>query len=395
VQADSVYTKPETLDISIGIIDHSIKGLIAAGMDRSAALELQRTLNAGIAESAFKGAANINPDAAVKALDAGKYAQYVPQVTQDEMRKYAEMQKEAVEVDKRRAEADARQRKEDAANEARTEWTRKLVLDPTKVDARAIAQDPRLSGEQIQVITNFQDEELRKLNAGTTDEEGGKSPAFWNNYNRVFQGGFKNADEIYALAGPKGPLKLPEADKLVALWKGRREGAKVGNYQDDRARTFFATMHDNFIAETGGSDPVSEGAWNRFFYEKSNMLDNRGDKSVDQLIDEKSPDYIGGNWKSYLPTDFQNDDTIVPLEAPKSQGIWDYLGSFFSGAKFDLKELDSKIKDGAEGASQGVAAVKAAIASGAMTREQAGEYLVKRGWARPNAAKQSVPPALK
>jgi hypothetical protein len=384
VQADSVYTKPETMDISIGIVDHAIKGLIAAGMPREGALELQRTLNAGIAESAFKGAANINPDAAVKALDAGKYAEYVPQVTQDEMRKYAEMQKESVEVDKRRAEADKRQAKEDAAFVANQEWSSAIIANPTKVDPRAIARDPRLSGEQMRAITNFQDEELRKLKGeGDTENRG---PGFWSAYDRVFQGGFKSTDEIYAMARKGGMLTLPDADKLATLWRGRQDRTRAGNYEDERVKSFFDTMHDNFVDDLGGG-VEAENAWRKFYFDKSQRLDNRGDKTTDQLIDEKSPDYIGGDWRKYLPP--ESPDDIVPLEEPKQQGIWDYLGSFFGGTD-PIKQLDA-----VKGPAQVSIAVRAAVASGVLSRQAAGEYLVKRGLARPNEAARQLPPQTK
>jgi hypothetical protein len=389
VQADSVYTKPETLDISIGIVDHAIKGLIAAGLDRGAALELQRTLNAGIAESAFKGAANINPDAAVRALDAGKYAEYVPQVTQDEMRKYAEMQKESVEVDKRRAEADKRQAKEDAAFVANQEWSSAIIANPTKVDPRAIARDPRLSGEQMRAITNFQDEELRKLKGEAGDENRG--PGFWSAYDRVFQGGFKSTDEIYAQARKGGTLTLPDADKLAALWRGRQDRTRANNFQDERVKNFFAEMRLKIARRDprGFSNqitPEGEEAARKFFYDKSLILDSPGDKAIDDLIDKDSPNYIGKDWESYRPKPRAPIAVPPPPEAPRTW--FDYFGGLLVGPEFKIGDLD-KIQD----ANAGRIAARGAVATGKMTPKEAGEYLVKRGWATPDVPVQEAPTA--
>jgi hypothetical protein len=391
VQADSVYTKPETLDISIGIVDHAIKGLIAAGMDRAGALELQRTLNAGIAESAFKGAANINPDAAVKALDAGKYAEYVPQVTQDEMRKYAEMQKESVEVDKRRAEADKRQAKEDAAFVANQEWSSAIIANPTKVDPRAIARDPRLSGEQMRAITNFQDEELRKLKGEAGDENRG--PGFWSAYDRVFQGGFKSTDEIYAMARKGGTLTLPDADKLAGLWRGRQDRTRAGNYEDERLKSFFDGMRLKLTRSQFGQ-PIAGGdeRARRFYYDKTKQIDNRGDKSIDQLIDPESPDYLGKDLSSYMPPPRQV-AVPPPIEEPPSF-FENFSRLIFGGPAPTTKALDAKFKDGEEGSQVGLTALRAAIAGG-MSKEEASAYALKRGWIRPSDPKPSVAPALK
>jgi hypothetical protein len=349
---------------------------------------------AEIALAAGLGMAERNPAAAKAELakgDKSVFGKYLDAGGVERITEAITEQERAAEIEKNRAEDAERKRKAEAAETSANDYTSRILIDPTKVSPKDIANDPTLDSVQKRVISNFLDEELRKSKGGGDPEEN-KGPGFWSAYNKVFANGFKSVDEIYGMAGPGKPLTLQGANALASLWRGRREGLKVGDYQTERTKSFFDTMHDNFVGDLGGG-VEAENAWNRFYYDKTRQIENRGDKQVDQLIDEKSPDYIGGNWRSYLPPENPADD-VVPLE-PAKQGIWDYLGSFFSGAKFDLKELDSKIKDGAEGASQGVAAVKSAIASGAMTREQAGEYLVKRGWARPNAAKQSVPPALK
>jgi hypothetical protein len=392
VQADSVYTKPETMDISIGIVDHAIKGLIAAGLDRGAALELQRTLNAGIAESAFKGLANTNPDKAIANLDKGQYAEHVPQVTQDEMRKYAEMQKEAAEVDKRRAEAEVEKAKVEAAEAAENEYTSQLILDPTKLDPRAVARDPRLTATQKRVITNFQDEEIRKRKAGI-EEGAGKGPGFWNAYSKVFANGFKNTDEIYALVGPGKPLELSDANALATLWRGRRENTRASDFQDERVKSFFDGMHTKMTrTQFGGTIPGGEEAWRKFYFDKTRAIDNRGEKSLDQLIDEDSPDYVGKDYQGYMPQRAQS--TYTAPEEPAERTWMDFFGGILGTAAPDTKSLDAKFKDGEEGSQAGLTALRAAIAGG-MSKDEAAAYALKRGWIRPSDPKPSIAPALK
>jgi hypothetical protein len=156
-------------------------------------------------------------------------------------------------------------------------------------------------------------------------------------------------------------------------------------------------MHDKIARDPfGGVIPGGEEAWDRFFFVKSKLIDNRGDKPVDQLIDKESPDYIGKDWESYKPP--QEADTYVAPEATKDRSWLEFFGQVLDGgAAFDVRELDMKFKSGAEGRAQGAAALKAAVISGAMSKADAMAYAIKREWARPDepAPKAAqVPPVM-
>lgn len=161
VQAASVRDNPATFEISLGIIDHSIAGMIAAGYPRAQAEALQRSLNAGVAEAAFKGAAELNPDKAQKDLDAGRYSAYLPEGKQDELRDYVETQKKAADIERRRVVADKEKEVKAASDAAESDYTSRLIIAPGKLSPKEIASDPRLSGDQKRVLFNFQEARLK------------------------------------------------------------------------------------------------------------------------------------------------------------------------------------------------------------------------------------------
>lgn len=349
-----------------------------------------------IAMAAALGSAQRDPAQARKDLAAGKFSPYLTAEQQREVINEIEQQERAVEIEKERKIAAERTARRDAGEAAESDWTSQMLLNPTKVDPKAIANDPRLDGTQKRVLSNFLEQQLKPEGG---DNEGG-GPGFWATYNRVMSNGpdrITDTEEIYRMVGPGKPLTLQGANQLATRLRARREGNKVGDFDAERQRSFFNEMHRLVTRDEYGSarlpidgyDP--EANYFRLYADKLRQIEEgqaKG-KTLEQLLDYKSPDYIGKDWKSYVPPEPVDDFTPLPEEKPRT---WmDFFGGLLTGSeKFSMSNFD-KVTDGA----QGIAALRAAVTAGATSKEEATAYALKRGWIRSGKEAPAVAPALK
>ena len=353
------------------------------------------TIYKNIAMAAALGSAQRDPAQARKDLAAGKFSPYLTAEQQREVINEIEQQERAAESEKARQEEAVRKAKADAAEESANDYTSRILLDPTKVSPKEIASDPTLDSVQKRVISNFLDEEIRKSKSGAEGDYNG-GPGFWSTYNRVMSNGperITDPMQLYGMAGPGKQLTLQGAEKLVALLKGRREGGKVGNFDAERQRSFFNEMHRNLTRDEYGTARLPtenynpESAYYFFYNDKLRQIEEgqaKG-KSLEQLLDPKSPDYIGKDWKAYVPP--EPVDSYVPPTEEKPEGFFEGLSRMIFGSAQPKTELLDNITDG----KQGLAALRAAIAAG-MPKDAAAVYALKRGWIRPD---QQVPAAVK
>jgi hypothetical protein len=122
-------------------------------------------------------------------------------------------------------------------------------------------------------------------------------------------------------------------------------------------------------------------------------------KSLVDMLDPKSKDYIGKDVETYRVPD---DVTIEPPPAADTNSWFGFFGNMlFGGEKmFSTQELDQKIPSGIGGSQSGIGALKAAIAAGHITKDAAAQYAIRRGWAKPSAPVDvptgpTVPPAVR
>lgn len=162
---------PSTLSHIVDTIDTDVKALVdrpnlSASDAAKIAGDIVPKLKQRIAQSAFDGMAQRNPDEALKALDHGDFNQYADGVTQAQWRKYAETQKKIQVADEKRDALEARQQqKEDSAD--LSEKYRTQMYDVNS--GRILRVSPKLNQQIVQ-----------DMNTGKLTRSDGTALIRWN-----------------------------------------------------------------------------------------------------------------------------------------------------------------------------------------------------------------------
>lgn len=305
--------------------------------------------------------------------------------------------------DDARRDAAADEARREATEKAYDEYVDQIIRDPTKLDIKSVANDPRLvSGEHGAALLRLWQGQMALLKGGA-DPDANKGPGFWEAFRAVTgpQPTLTDPMQVYQLAGPGRPLTLQGAQAIVNLMNSRNNGARAGNFQAQATTRFFTNMHSQIASPFGGrASAEGEQAYFQFYMDKQNQIKDglAAGKTLDQLLNPKSADYVGADFKSYLPPNAGDDVVIEEEVAQPTTSIFDWFKwlSFGGGDKFSTQSLDQKVRSGVEGSAEGLGALRSAIEAKQITREQAAEYAQRRGWVRPSAPPpspitQSVP----
>lgn len=282
------------------------------------------------------------------------------------------------------AAADAEQRRQSEA--AYKRYVDQIIADPTKLDIKAVARDPYLSGQHGETLLRLWQEQIKKLQGGGEDEN--KGPGFWDTFRAVTQPNspIKSPQQIYELTGPGRPLTLTGARALVTLMNERRSGAQGGNFQTQATTRFFTNFHAKIAETYGPSSAEGEQRYFQFYMDKSQQIRDgiAAGKSVDQMLNPKSSDYIANDLDQYLPP-VGSDVNIEEEVAPPSKS-WFSFSDWMSwltgggGDGFSTANLDKNVPSGPEGSEAGLSALRGAMAADQIERKDAAAYARKRGW---------------
>src|SRR5262245_50078855 len=302
-------------------------------------------------------------------------------------------------LDEQRKIAAADKARRDASEATYSRAMGQIMVDPTKVDIKALGLDPNLSGEHKGSILRLYDEKIKDLQGGG-DPDANKGPGFWDAFRQVTAAKptITTPTQIYDMTGRGRPLTLQGANALVALMKSRQSGENVGNYDTQMIARFMTNARGQITNGIDGDADLNNRAF-QFYMDKMQQLDEgkaKG-KTINDMLNPKSPDYIGADWQTYLPEDEEAIEETQPEPATSWLG---FIGNALFGERgFRTEDLDRTIPAGESGSMSGISALRAAVAAGKVTRSAAEQYAIKRGWVRLDDApvaptRQTVPAAM-
>ena len=207
---------------------------------------------------------------------------------------------------RQRAEADrfAKEQTENAASD----YTKQMWKDPLSVKLDDILNDPRFGNDwrTRDAVINMWSSRLKKTGEDKDSQSFGTG--FWPAYKRVNGSGpdrITDPTDLIKMAGPDGGLTIDGVKELTAELQGRRtpEGedeAKSKAAVLEGFRTMIVKGNDSL----GIQDGVGEQKFGQFTMHFL-MAYNKGraNKTPEQLLDEKSPDFVGKMAKDFMRTD--------------------------------------------------------------------------------------------
>jgi hypothetical protein len=192
--------------------------------------------------------------------------------------------------------------KKDAQEGAASGIASQIIKDPTKVTPEMIANNPYLSAAQMEGLAKYRNERLREISGATDHDVKTYGPGFYTAYQQVHAAQddpnrITDPGQLYSRVGPNGDLTVAGVDKLSAEIQGRRtpEGAAEGQMKKSFMDAVHTVISQHLAGLSGGKDPVGETKFAQFTVLALSAYDKgrAAGKTPQQLLDEKSPDYIG------------------------------------------------------------------------------------------------------
>lgn len=292
--SNSLFANPSSFEQVRDLHDSNLEELVKTGrMSRAAALDLKGKGNAQIAEASLRGWTNVNPDYAKQQLDSGRYDSYLNEDQKQQM--YGEIErgirgKEAeIERQKRLKEEELKQARMETENvfvekAFNKDLTAKEILN-SNLDARQkehyinmIKQgsketDPALFRDLLTRI-NLDDGDPRKI----IDE----------------------ADLIQYASD--GRLAYGDLKDLRAEIQGKRTGE---GSRENQAKNSILKMAEAALVKVDPilkiQDPDGLANYQKFvtFYFKEWDKQRKAGKTIEQLTDPRSPEWLGKYLNDY------------------------------------------------------------------------------------------------
>ncbi len=258
-----------------------------------------------------------------------------------------------------------------AGNQAIDAITTQLGKDPFSIDIPSIWKMTAVPGEVRNRLAGIVSEWQKKIVEGGPETKGdGKGFAeAWlastlpaDDPNKIW-----NRDDVLKLAH-EGLLTPQGATKLV------RDMEQITPTQNAQISAVMAKIK-NQMQPFGGQLPSEKQAYDNFVVHAREAISERGNnhKTLAQLLDENSSDYLGKDAKSFMQP-FELDTGATASTPIKAVPLFARLG---------------KIPAGKEGAADGFKELKAAIAANPKDKrlqDQLIDYGRERGWLKPAAA---------
>jgi hypothetical protein len=193
--------------------------------------------------------------------------------------------------------------RKDAEEGAADKIVQMLIKDPTKVAPEAISDNPYLSSQRREGLAKYRDERLREF-SGQSDHDVKTYGPGWNKlFNQIHApqndpNRITDDTQLYSHLGPGGDLTIAGVDFLRKELLGTHtlEGASEGAMKKDWLNGAHAiiSQHNEFDPR-GGRDPIGEAKFGQFsvLFQQAYENGRKAGKTPDQLLNEKSPDYLG------------------------------------------------------------------------------------------------------
>jgi hypothetical protein len=260
-----------------------------------------------------------------------------------------------------------------------------IISDPRKLDIKAVAKDPNLSGEHGETLLRLYQEQMKKLADGTDGLEGKHGPGFW----KMFQGVTAQGDgritdphEIYRRAGPGGDLTLADAKTLVDLQNDQKTSVAKGDGDAAATAEFYRNARRVMVTAPGLKS--QEDAYHSWF-QKARARDAQLKQTM-----TAGPRYAddGELAKTVKPIPVDDGTFVTPPPAPPPSVLSRVVGAVESAiagtAAANKARAEPKTKD------EIVAAYKAGhFGYGPAAREKAADLLTRLG----HPLKSPAPPS--
>lgn len=377
-----------------------------------------RTPQPGTAAPA--GTARIRKGLSLQQAESDPYLQARPLLQQEVIR---QINQQAIADQALETAAQAAERQQRIQGDvANAEYTREALGLIQKVQAggaganelhdlqQRILKDPRFAvqGQHIEHLfdligkaTNDPESELKKLGAG-----------FWPAMQRIWADPsapdkITTVDQLHGLAGPGKGVTLAGLERLETELLKPRNKTPAGEGETYLLRSFLHGAHLRITNNEQENDdsPEQNQRWQTFLGHFLSRYDDAregrgGDKqshSVADLLTPGSKNYLGGDIEHFVPPRAKAvSDALKDKPQPGFfSGVYNY---FMGGQPAAPPAYTDTQRFGPAPAQQPAPPpfdpatvhstddLKAAVGSGRLTRQQAGELAVQRGWARPNPA---------
>ncbi len=231
-----------------------------------------------------------------------------------------------------------------------------------------------------------------ELRQWVSDASGGRiersfGPGFWDAYKQVHAppgdpGRITDISQLYGMVRPGGPLTVAGIDKLGAEIEAKKTPA--GEAESEAKKEFFKNARSHITFENEElkiPDPGGKQRFLNFFIAANEAYDQgkKNGKTMGQLLNSNSPDYIGKLIEAYKPTAGEAFADRIQ-DKPAEPGFFARMfGAANPPAPFDA----GKVTSGAD--------LAKAYRDGRISREEAARILIERGWARRPEALPQVP----
>jgi len=249
-----------------------------------------------LAKTAGYGMANANPQAAMSAVNEGKFDKYLDAAGKEQIINYADRQRRAQNDDDAHADALARRQKSDAAEDAMNGYVNQILLGKGVSGAR-IAADPKLLPAQRENLIHFQHQLTMQL------REKKDTQPHPENFRALLDNLFITArddpnnlnvqrirDEFI-----KGNLNPREEAELEQRFNALDKPMER-NFQNQLSRVERTIAGNSVLAATFLAEPGKLAAIintiDRDAHRKLDAERNRPDGNVNPLLDPASPQYL-------------------------------------------------------------------------------------------------------
>lgn len=283
-------------------------------------------------------------------------------------------------VEERRAAAAQAKAEREAAEASFNGFATQIIADPTKVDPKAIANDPNLKGEQKIAVFNALHTELTRAAGGDGDPKDTKTygKGFFDVLKAIHApdgdpNKITDPAVLWTRAGPGGDLTVAGVERASAEIAGKRTAE--GEAESAMKLQFLKNAHKelSYQDDTGFfKDPHGENNYLRFMAQALPAYEagRKAGRTPTQLLNPDSPDYVG----KIIPT----------FKRSQAQEIADGVaGDGATVAPPRRAAPDTSTPAG----------LQEAVRTGHMTRAQGEAEAIKRGYIRnPAAAAQAAQP---
>ncbi len=375
-QAVRNFNDPTSFQSNIGdIIDSTLTLAHTQGLDKNAANHLiqlnvgrvyQSAAAARIATGDTAGARALLDQAANTNIQ-GTDLPIMDRVSQLSMLKEVESKEAFDERHKDDAERMAYARQEHAEKEQAKAIGNALMTqiakDPFSIDVTKIGQ---LNGLPWQERERFADilTQWQKRTVNGDPEAKGDGPAFSDAYNAIHLPAddphkIWSESDVYALARD-GKITPQGANKLIGQLKDTPQ-------ESAQKKIFADRMLDQIGKPYGVATQDSMRAYRDFMSHAVDAYEagKQAHKTVAQLTDPNSPDYIGKAAVNFVQP--------MSLEAPTAPETPVKAAPLLSA-------LDRNIKSGKEGSAEGIKALQDYVKANPKMRDMARNYAIRRGW---------------